>query len=135
MIEEHGLRRYLDLVESVRPSIFFANADEAQLLDVTSPQFAETITVVKNGADPTIVILPGGVPRTVPVPEVLAARDSTGAGDAFTAGFLAARMQGADPMEAAAAGHETARSVLFSPGATSMRPVTSSDPTASADGH
>jgi sugar/nucleoside kinase (ribokinase family) len=117
-------------VESVRPSVFFANADEAQLLDVTRPQFAKTITVVKNGAEPTIVTLPGGVLRAVPVPEALPARDSTGAGDAFTAGFLAARMHGADPVEAAAAGHEMARSVLFSPGATSTRPVMSSDPTA-----
>ena len=129
MIEEHGLRRYLDLVESVRPSVFFANAHEARLLDVTRPQFAKTITVVKNGAGPTIVTVPGGVPATVPVPEAPPARDSTGAGDAFAAGFLAARLRGADPVEAAAAGHETARSVLYSPGATSMRPVTGSGPT------
>jgi sugar/nucleoside kinase (ribokinase family) len=118
MIEEHGLARYLDLVESIRPSVFFANAHEAQLLDVTRPQFAKTMTVVKNGAQPTIVTPSGGVPSAVPVPEVLPARDSTGAGDAFAAGFLAARVRGADPVEAARAGHELARSVLFSPGAT-----------------
>ena len=117
MIEEYGLPRYLDLVESVRPSVFFANAHEARLLDVTRPQFAKSTTVVKNGAEPAIVTVPGGVPRTVPVPEAPPARDSTGAGDAFAAGFLAARLRGADPVEAAAAGHEMARSVLFSPGA------------------
>jgi sugar/nucleoside kinase (ribokinase family) len=88
------------------------------LLDVTRPQFAKTITVVKNGADPTIVTVPGRVPRTVPVPEVLPTRDSTGAGDAFAAGFLAALIRGAAPVEAAGDGHALARSVLFSPGAT-----------------
>jgi sugar/nucleoside kinase (ribokinase family) len=122
MIEEHGLRRYLDLVESVRPSVFFANAHEARLLDVTRPQFATTMTVVKNGAGSTIVTPPGGVPCAVPVPEAAQARDSTGAGDAFAAGFLAARARGADPVEAARAGHDLARSVLFSPGATAWRP-------------
>jgi sugar/nucleoside kinase (ribokinase family) len=122
MIEEYGLARYLDLVESITPAVFFANGHEARLLDVTRPQFARTMTVVKNGAGPTMVTPPGGVPRAVPVPEAAAARDSTGAGDAFAAGFLAARARGADPVEAASAGHDLARSVLFSPGATALRP-------------
>jgi sugar/nucleoside kinase (ribokinase family)/DNA-binding transcriptional ArsR family regulator len=119
MIEEYGLARYLDLVESIRPAVFFANAHEAGLLDVARPQFAKTLTVVKNGAGSTIVTAPDGTPRAVPVPEAPPARDSTGAGDAFAAGFLAARTHGADPVEAARAGHDLARSVLFSPGATS----------------
>ena len=134
MICEYGVGRYLDLVEAIRPAVFFANAGEARLLDVERPQFAKTITVVKNGAAPTVVTVPGDVPRTVPVPEAPSARDSTGAGDAFAAGFLAARLGGADPVEAAAAGHELARSVLFSPGATVMRPPDGSDPAASAGG-
>jgi len=120
MIEAYGLARYLDLVDSVRPSVFFANAHEAQLLDMTRPQFAKTMTVVKNGAGSTIVTPPGGAPRAVPVAEAAPARDSTGAGDAFAAGFLAARAHGADPVEAARSGHDLARSVLFSPGANSL---------------
>ncbi|MGD0700456.1 MAG: PfkB family carbohydrate kinase [Trebonia sp.] len=123
MIETYGLARYLDLVESIRPAVFFANAHEARLVDVTRPAFAATLTVVKNGADSTTVTWPGGGPRTVPVPPSPPARDSTGAGDAFAAGFLAARAHGADPVEAAHSGHQLARSVLFSPGATALRPV------------
>jgi sugar/nucleoside kinase (ribokinase family) len=133
MIEEFGLARYLDLVESIRLAVFFANGHEARLLDVTRPQFDKTMTVVKNGAGPTIVTPPGGVPRAVPVPEAAAARDSTGAGDAFAAGFLAARARGADPVEAASAGHDLARSVLFSPGATALRPATGISPAARID--
>lgn len=133
MIEEYGLARYLDLVESIRPAVFFANGHEARLLDVTRPQFAKTMTVVKNGAGPTMVTPPGGVSRAVPVPEAAAARDSTGAGDAFAAGFLAARARGADPVEAASAGHDLARSVLFSPGATALRPATGTSPATSTE--
>ena len=117
MIAGYGLDRYLDLLDAVRPAVFFANAHEARLLDVGRPQFAKTMVVVKDGPRATTVLVPGDGPRAVPVPPAPAARDSTGAGDAFAAGFLAARMRGAAPVAAAMAGHALARSVLHSPGA------------------
>jgi sugar/nucleoside kinase (ribokinase family) len=118
MIWEYGVERYLNLVDAVRPAVLFANAGEARLLDVTRPRFAKTMVIVKDGARATAVFVPGDAVLTVPVPPAPPARDSTGAGDAFAAGFLAALMHGADPAAAAAAGHALARSVLFSPGAT-----------------
>ena len=43
--------------------------------------------------------------------------DSTGAGDAFTAGWLAARLQGAEPTEALAAANFAAAQALKAAGA------------------
>jgi sugar/nucleoside kinase (ribokinase family) len=43
--------------------------------------------------------------------------DSTGAGDAFTAGWLAARLDGAEPAEALAAANELAARALGGAGA------------------
>lgn len=127
MIAGYGLDRYLDLLDAIRPAVFFANAHEARLLDVTRPPFAKTTVIVKDGPRATTVLMPGDDPRTVPVPPASAARDSTGAGDAFAAGFLAARMHGAAPVAAATAGHALARSVLFTPGATALRPPAGGD--------
>jgi sugar/nucleoside kinase (ribokinase family) len=73
--------------------------------------------VVKNGMDPTEIHAAGNKSATVrpaPVDEV---RDTTGAGDAFAAGFLAAALDNAEPVEAVEAGHSLARRVLTQPGA------------------
>jgi 2-dehydro-3-deoxygluconokinase len=43
--------------------------------------------------------------------------DTTAAGDSFAAAYIAARLTGADPIEAARAGHRLASVVVCHPGA------------------
>lgn len=63
--------------------------------------------------------LPGGA---VVAPEaVLAPVDTSGAGDAFNAGYLGARLNGEDPVEAARAGHRLAGWTIMRPGAIPAR--------------
>ncbi|PXW77544.1 2-dehydro-3-deoxygluconokinase [Blastomonas natatoria] len=50
-------------------------------------------------------------------PEILDPVDTSGAGDAFNAGYLGARMKGATPVEAAQAGHVLAGWTVMRPGA------------------
>lgn len=70
-------------------------------------------TIVKLGAQGCR--LPDG--SIVPPPEVLIPVDTSGAGDAFNAGYLGARLRGADLQEAALAGHALAGWTVMRPGA------------------
>ncbi|MBP7002695.1 sugar kinase [Amaricoccus sp.] len=72
--------------------------------------------VVKNGADPALVCL-GEEAVGIPAIEVANPLDTTGAGDSFNAGYLAARLAGAAPVEATRNGHRTAARVVQSHGA------------------
>lgn len=74
-------------------------------------------TIVKQGAEGCIV--PGGA--CVPPPRMLSPVDTSGAGDAFNAGYLDARLRGATPTEAASRGHALASWTIMRPGAIPAR--------------
>ena len=70
-------------------------------------------TVVKLGV--AGCLLPDGT--TLPPPQVLQPVDTSGAGDAFNAGYLAARLAGSAPRDAALQGHRLAGWTVTRPGA------------------
>lgn len=69
--------------------------------------------VVKLGAEGCL--LPDG--QVIPPPARLDPVDTSGAGDAFNAGYLGARLHGADCAAAALAGHDLAGWTILRPGA------------------
>jgi len=112
-----GVQDYLALVERVRPAVVFANADEERELGLLVRAPDGVTVVVKDGARATLVRTTDGARLRVPVPPVPGVRDSTGAGDAFAAGWLSAMMDGLDAPARVERAHALARSVLLSPGA------------------
>ncbi len=98
--------------------------DEAVLWGDPSPEatvarlqaFGIGEIVVKNGPNSALVAT-AGAHEFVPVPEVLVPVDATAAGDGFNAGYLAARLAGRDPPQAAAEAHRLAGNVIRHPGA------------------
>ncbi|MFE6963883.1 carbohydrate kinase family protein [Agromyces sp. NPDC057679] len=116
-----GVEQVLALYRSLGPDVLFANETEAALLGLgtderRSAPVAATV-VVKHGPLPTHVFEDGRLVRTVPVESVLGARDLTGAGDAFAAGFLAARLARSGVVEAVLTGHAAAARVITTAGA------------------
>ena len=119
----YGIDRFLALVADVRPAVLFPNADEARVLGITDrPPPGVDLVVEKHGPDAVRLISADGVTE-VPVPPVTGVVDTTGAGDAFAAGFLVAWTAGKPPVECVARGSEVAAHVLRGPGGDAWEPA------------
>ena len=72
--------------------------------------------VVKSGADGA-TLFHDKTTTHVPCPAAITPLDTTAAGDSFNAGYLAARLKDASPLDAALAGHRLAAVVIQHRGA------------------
>ena len=96
------------------------NEDEAAVLGVSAkqPMNGAVLTVIKQGPLPVIAVQHDGTTTEVAVTPVANIVDTTGAGDAFAAGFLPRYARTKNIAEAITQGNALASRVLQSPGAT-----------------
>lgn len=93
----------------------YPGATPDQVIDRIAALGAPEI-VLKNGAQGPLIRADGQQVQ-IRLPPAAIVVDSTGAGDSFNAGYLAARLAGIAPVPAAEAGHRLAARVIAHPGA------------------
>jgi 2-dehydro-3-deoxygluconokinase len=90
----------------------WGDAEASAILDRLAGWGVDEVALKDGASGP--VLSGGREGRYPPAPKVV---DTTAAGDSFNAGYLAARLTGADPVAAAEAGHALAARVIGHPGA------------------
>ncbi len=90
---------------SARADVIFHSASERSLIGETTAVLVET-----RGSDCVVVSNAGHVQEIAVVAIDIA--DTTGAGDSFAGGYIAAEMNGADPVQAAGEGIKAAAALL-----------------------
>lgn len=116
IVRDLGRGRVVDLLNQLRPEVLFCNRDEALELGLpdTRNELRIPVVVMKDGPRPTLVDVVGAGAQSI-VPEPIdGVIDTTGAGDAFAAGFLVAMANGDQPGQCVNRGHKSATQLLLS---------------------
>jgi len=108
-VDHFGIDAFERVLTGLAPELVFCNEAESSLLGPTLDRLAEqgSLLVVHGPTDATA--RGRGTTATAPAPTIANVTDTTGAGDAFAAGFLCAWAQVHDPERALAAGHRAAQ--------------------------
>jgi sugar/nucleoside kinase (ribokinase family) len=120
VLTQYGTDRYRALIQTLEPDVFMCNEDEAKVLGLGAQQpiVGAALTIIKQGPLPVIAVQHDGTTTEVAVTPVANIVDTTGAGDAFAAGFLPHFAQTKNIGNAITQGNALASRVLQSPGAT-----------------
>ena len=102
VIEAFGAERFAALLDDLAPDVIFANEPESAFV----PHDRADVSIVKRGSGPVTVVgdPSSDGPYDVAVPPIDDVADTTGAGDAFAAGYAVAAMSGSSVRDAVAAG-------------------------------
>ncbi len=114
VIRSRGKQQVAADIAALHPTVVLANELEADELGalLTSANVGGATLVVKRGPLPAVVLQPDGTTIEVPAPMLQHVVDTTGAGDAFAAGLLIARAEGATWGDAVVAAHRTAADAI-----------------------
>jgi 2-dehydro-3-deoxygluconokinase len=110
------------LIASAEDGRQLTNADSTFEIALAFHAMGAREVVVTDGPGPCVVSRQGAV-AAIDAVRALPVIDTTAAGDAFDAGYIAARLRGEIPERSAAAGHALAATVVGHRGAIVPRPV------------